>query len=110
MITVTRTLKLSYLWIDSLCIIQDSPSDWEKEASLMGSVYSFSHLTICVSSSPNPSTLFLRPRESDWLPKSFSFPVSPGISVPIQARKCHLLAAPLEQRLYEPPFTSSWAT
>jgi hypothetical protein len=45
-ITVTRELDISYIWIDSLCIIQDLPLDWEKEAREMGKVYSNSYLTI----------------------------------------------------------------
>lgn len=32
-------MDLQYLWIDSLCIIQDSDSDWRIEASTMGQVY-----------------------------------------------------------------------
>lgn len=34
-ITITQQLGIGYLWIDSLCIIQDSPKDWKKEASLI---------------------------------------------------------------------------
>lgn len=30
---------MRYVWIDSLCIIQDSPADWAYEATLMGAVY-----------------------------------------------------------------------
>jgi hypothetical protein len=43
---VTRALGISYLWIDSLCIVQDSLGDWEKEAELMGQVYKNATLTI----------------------------------------------------------------
>ena len=32
---VAARLKVRYLWIDSLCIIQDSTEDWQREASLM---------------------------------------------------------------------------
>ncbi|KAJ8110890.1 hypothetical protein OPT61_g6382 [Boeremia exigua] len=37
---ITRHLNCRYLWVDSLCIIQDSAQDWEKEASRMSEVYS----------------------------------------------------------------------
>jgi hypothetical protein len=39
-ITFARYNGVDYLWIDSLCIIQDSVNDWQKESSLMESVYS----------------------------------------------------------------------
>jgi hypothetical protein len=42
---VTRFFGCQYLWIDSLCIVQNNAKDWEKEASLMASVYSNSALT-----------------------------------------------------------------
>jgi hypothetical protein len=45
-IDVCRSLHISYLWIDTLCIIQDDDADWEAEASRMGSVYLNSYLTI----------------------------------------------------------------
>jgi hypothetical protein len=45
-IKVSRRLKVPYLGIDSLCILQDSPDDWEKESLQMQKVYSYSHLNI----------------------------------------------------------------
>ena len=38
-ITICRKLGVIYLWIDSLCIFQDSPEDWRCEAAQMGQVY-----------------------------------------------------------------------
>ncbi|KAF1847215.1 HET-domain-containing protein [Cucurbitaria berberidis CBS 394.84] len=38
-IRITRILGYRYLWIDSLCIIQDVPSDWKYEAHRMATVY-----------------------------------------------------------------------
>lgn len=52
-VLVTRTLGLQYLWIDSLCIIQDSPADWEREASRMASVYMGAYATISAAASEN---------------------------------------------------------
>ncbi|KAI1331913.1 heterokaryon incompatibility protein-domain-containing protein [Xylariaceae sp. FL0255] len=45
-ITITRELGIRYLWIDSLCIIQDSKRDWEQESKKMGAYYGNSTLTI----------------------------------------------------------------
>ena len=36
---ITTRLGYTYLWIDALCIIQDSPDDWVHEAATMGDVY-----------------------------------------------------------------------
>jgi hypothetical protein len=48
---ISRLLGVRYLWIDTLCIIQDSTTDWETESSRMGSVYANSLLCIAASSS-----------------------------------------------------------
>lgn len=50
-VEVTRGLKISYIWIDSLCIIQDSGDDWEREAAQMGEIYRESICTLCALSS-----------------------------------------------------------
>lgn len=39
-IFITRMLGVKYLWIDSLCIIQDSLVDWESESANMANIYS----------------------------------------------------------------------
>ena len=48
-ILVTWRLGFRYLWIDSLCIIQDSPEDWIKESGTMQNVYANCVLTIAAS-------------------------------------------------------------
>ena len=52
-VVVARTTGLRYLWIDSLCIVQDSNEDWEKEAALMGDVYSNAVITLAALDSPD---------------------------------------------------------
>lgn len=52
-VIVTMELGISYLWIDALCIVQDSRDDWEYESSLMGDIYANSHLTIAATASRN---------------------------------------------------------
>ena len=46
---VALELQCNYLWIDSLCIIQESENDWLHESSRMASVYANSSLTIAAS-------------------------------------------------------------
>ncbi|SCO47432.1 related to tol protein [Fusarium fujikuroi] len=45
-IEVTRQLGFRYLWIDSLCIIQDDEPDWSKESHMMGSIFEEASCTI----------------------------------------------------------------
>jgi hypothetical protein len=45
-ITATRNLGFQFLWIDSLCILQDSPADWQANCSLMSTIYENSVVTI----------------------------------------------------------------
>jgi hypothetical protein len=49
-IDISRKLGIEYLWIDSLCIIQNNNADWEKEVALMSSVYGCSTINIAASS------------------------------------------------------------
>lgn len=38
-VSVTRKFGVRYLWIDALCILQDSVEDWRQEAVVMGKIY-----------------------------------------------------------------------
>ena len=49
-VTVTVRLGFRYLWIDSLCIIQDLLADWERESAIMGDIYRGSICTIAACS------------------------------------------------------------
>ncbi|MCJ1469471.1 hypothetical protein MMC07_008104 [Pseudocyphellaria aurata] len=62
-VVIARNLKLRYLWIDSLCIIQDDWKDWEAESSMMGDVYSNSAVTIAASSAKNSLAGCFFPRD-----------------------------------------------
>ncbi|KAL8946878.1 MAG: hypothetical protein Q9222_006783 [Ikaeria aurantiellina] len=48
-VAVTGRLGCKYLWIDSLCIIQDSKDDWLHEAGLMGEVYANARCNIAAT-------------------------------------------------------------
>jgi hypothetical protein len=45
-ILVTRALGFQYLWIDSLCVVQDHLGDWALEAEKMGDIYMNAVITI----------------------------------------------------------------
>jgi hypothetical protein len=50
-IKLTKDLGHRYLWIDSLCIVQDKAEDWAREASRMSSVYGHALITLSALSS-----------------------------------------------------------
>jgi heterokaryon incompatibility protein (HET) len=62
-VLVTRKLGMRYLWIDSLCIVQDDEIDWFKEAATMASVYSNAQLTVMGANSSSSEDSFLSSRE-----------------------------------------------
>ena len=54
-------LGIDYLWICSLCIFQDSESDWQEQSSVMDTIYNSSALTISAASSRHcASGLFIK--------------------------------------------------
>ncbi|KAH0553089.1 hypothetical protein GP486_006719 [Trichoglossum hirsutum] len=61
-VTVVRKLGYHYLWVDSLCILQDSPEDWEEESACMGQYYENSAFTIAASSAESSVVGFLNAR------------------------------------------------
>ncbi|KAH7121994.1 heterokaryon incompatibility protein-domain-containing protein [Dactylonectria estremocensis] len=52
-IAITRELGIRYIWIDSLCIIQDDLGDWRREAARMKDIYAGSSITISASDAKN---------------------------------------------------------
>jgi hypothetical protein len=63
-IIVTRNLKLEYIWIDALCIIQDDPEDWEREALSMSEIYTHSAITIAATSCADSQGGLFLPRSA----------------------------------------------
>ncbi|KIV82712.1 hypothetical protein PV11_04801 [Exophiala sideris] len=45
-VVITLRMGYQYLWIDSLCIVQDSTEDWEAAVLQMGNIYRFSFCNI----------------------------------------------------------------
>jgi hypothetical protein len=52
-VLVTVHLGFKFLWIDSLCIIQDSETDWQQESMKMGKVYRHARCTIAAVEARN---------------------------------------------------------
>lgn len=54
-VSLTRKLNQRYMWIDSLCIVQDDKEDWAREAAKMAKVYGNSYCTLAALSSVDGS-------------------------------------------------------
>lgn len=52
-IVVTKALGIQYLWVDSLCIFQDSPADWSREAPKIDDIYNHVEVVIAATASDN---------------------------------------------------------
>ena len=78
-VSIARKLDVRYIWIDSLCIIQDDPADWAIEASKMGSYYSNSLFTIAAVSGHDAKAGCFMPYKPQTLAPcaiAIGFPVS----------------------------------
>ncbi|GME48449.1 hypothetical protein GTA08_BOTSDO08107 [Neofusicoccum parvum] len=61
-VTITQELGVRYLWIDALCILQDSKEDWETESAKMSSIYENAYITIAATAAHNSDCGILSPR------------------------------------------------
>ncbi|KAK4676410.1 hypothetical protein QC764_0060090 [Podospora pseudoanserina] len=66
-IATTRRLGICYLWIDSLCIIQDSPADWAAESPTMGQVFTHAHCVLAATASSDSTGGCFRDRSLSWV-------------------------------------------
>jgi len=60
--TITRHLGYQYLWIDALCIIQDSNEEFKDEIENMAEIYSNSALNIIAATCKSPFETLFKPR------------------------------------------------
>ncbi|KAM3074079.1 hypothetical protein ACMFMG_008691, partial [Clarireedia jacksonii] len=67
-INLARCLRCEFVWIDSLCIIQDDHEDWLNESGKMADIYSNSFFNVAATSLPDSShSLFGERRTSYFL-------------------------------------------
>ncbi|KAJ9604117.1 hypothetical protein H2200_011640 [Cladophialophora chaetospira] len=59
---VTSRLGLRYLWIDSLCILQDPEKDWKAAAALMGDTYRNAYCNIAATAAEDGTCGLFVPR------------------------------------------------
>jgi hypothetical protein len=66
-----QRLGIRYVWIDSLCILQDADGkDWNVQARKMGGIYGNSTLTIAAASAQSPRDRILFDIDPIWRSKS----------------------------------------
>ena len=111
-IRVCEKLHVKYLWIDSLCIIQDNLADWEAEATKMAEYYENALVTISAASSPDGSVRFLRERSPRWKPRLFSLephplrgPTDDGSVTDVMTREIPCFENPEDR---DPLFSRAW--
>ena len=68
-IKVTQKLGIRYLWIDSICIIQDSTNDWARESSNMMAIYESAWLNIAAAGSDQMNGRLFMERNSGTQPR-----------------------------------------
>lgn len=61
-VAVARSLGIRYIWIDSLCIVQDSKEDWQRNAAVLWKLYASSYLTLAATASRNSTEGLFRTR------------------------------------------------
>lgn len=74
-IRVTRVLGFRFLWIDSLCIVQDSAADWNAQSLQMATIYSNARITLFADCAKDDEAGFLYWRGSDE-GKTITIPLS----------------------------------
>lgn len=78
-LSTTLFLGYNYIWIDCLCIMQNSRQDWEQEAASMGSVYQHSVCTIAAVGANNVHEgCFFERQPSSFLSCQLLEPTSDG--------------------------------
>jgi hypothetical protein len=63
---VARAVEIDYIWIDSLCIIQDNQDDWKAESAEMATIYGGTTLNIAASAASDGHGGLFFDREEHW--------------------------------------------
>ena len=75
-ILIARTMEIPYIWIDSLCIIQDDEEDKKRELPKMVDIYSGAAVVISAAVSKTCEDGFLQPRDMSSLLKfDYNLPI-----------------------------------
>ncbi|KAH6714640.1 heterokaryon incompatibility protein-domain-containing protein [Leptodontidium sp. MPI-SDFR-AT-0119] len=108
---IIRQLGFAYIWIDSLCIVQDWPEDWCAEASKMSGVYGGSALNIAASAANDGSVGCFFSREDQTLRRLSRHRIQIPVGVPARDTWVDCLDATIFRSCVEqsPLASRSWA-
>ncbi|KAH8896359.1 HET-domain-containing protein, partial [Thozetella sp. PMI_491] len=92
-VIIARDLGVQYLWIDSLCILQDSADDWEREAARMSTIYANCYVMIAADASSNCDGGCFPPAEGPPVQASHATPIQglSGRRSKVLCEVCHRL-------------------
>jgi hypothetical protein len=71
-VSITAALRLKYLWIDSICIVQDNDSDWKIRAAQMCDIYYDSYVTLAASLAIDSDVGLFNPQEPIFISHSIA--------------------------------------
>ncbi|KAK0701936.1 heterokaryon incompatibility protein-domain-containing protein [Lasiosphaeria miniovina] len=93
-VRVCASLGFDHIWIDSLCILQDSVRDWQEQSAVMADVYKFAWLNIAALSTGSDYEGFINEAREPRAIFGFRAPLAPILGVAngaFQGRACALL-------------------
>jgi hypothetical protein len=89
-IVFTQNLGLAYIWIDSLCIVQDDLKDCQERSGAMTAIYSNSYITLAAAMSDGPeSGIYTKGERYHGIMQTLAHFTRDGVNIPILARRAH---------------------
>jgi hypothetical protein len=79
-VTATRVLGFRYLWIDSLCIVQDNKDDWKRQSQMMATIYQNAVITLAASAASDST-------QGLFFPRPYAGIQFPSIQIPFIVRE-----------------------
>ena len=109
-IKATAKFGYDYVWIDSLCIIQDSPSDWEIQSMSMADVYANATLTICAAASSSDEEGVFIPRPPAYSPLGQEYGLRDTRSIAIATAAVNVSSGQKSSLSFFPQTIYEWKT
>jgi len=81
---------IRYIWIDSLCIVQDSDSDWKQQSQKMCDIYSNARLTLVESAGRDMEKRLFSKASAQYVPKPIQVKDAQGNTQDLYLRRSFL--------------------